>query len=649
METISPSVKTKICEICGCEFVPTSGKQKYCRREITVSCIICGNKFTKLCTTSGTTKTCSEKCNIEYQKIRRIESSRMKKKICKWCGREFTASHFRVVYCDGPHYKNCSVCGKEFEFDPKTQLNKSTCSKECFVKLQLSHRNIEEEKKKQKKSLLEKYGVDNSAKIPGSIEKAKKTSLEKYGHEWYTQTDEYKERARVTSLEKYGTEHWLSNEATISKRKSTCLEKYGSENVFSSDYGKSKIRGTLLDSYNVTNPSQVAEFRKKAIKNSRNSSLETKVATLLREYNIDYVHHYQVSDKETQRFHEFDFYLPKYKLLIDCDGLYFHSYLSDPNGKQSLDYYDETRLSLIPEDHKFHVIVEGQEEHDIKNLVNLLESEDSSVFDYEGYLFNWCRSIGFPYPDYSDSRMISDYSSLCKYTNDVYRPTARMGESLIKKFHKSLYSAHVNNFVSPVDAWYDDALLKKVIKNRLIYRNNVDPSKILAGFNVSKICPRVSIFNPVLAKYIVTKYLSDFDTVFDPFSGFSGRMLGVSSTGKTYIGQDLNEIAVKESNEIVDFLNLKSSKVIVKDVLDSQGEYPCLVTCPPYGVKEHYNHETVYKSCDEWIDEILTRFKCRRYVFIVDTTSRYESKTREEIKSTSHFVKLSELLLVIDR
>ena len=62
------------------------------------------------------------------------------------------------------------------------------------------------------------------------------------------------------------------------------------------------------------------------------------------------------------------------------------------------------------------------------------------------------------------------------------------------------------------EAWEDDTLLKKVISNRLIYKNNVDPSKVLTGFNISKICPRVSIFNPVLAKYIVSNYLSEFDS-----------------------------------------------------------------------------------------------------------------------------------------
>lgn len=248
--------KPRICKLCGQEFKPKSTHQSCCGREIQVPCVVCGTLFTKKCTTSDNKKTCSEECNLKYQQMRREENARKQKKICKWCGKEFYASHAKVVYCDRTHYKKCAVCGKYFEFDPKTQLETQTCSKDCFVKLQLSHRDIEAEKEKQKQVLLEKYGVDNSAKIPGFRDKLKQSCLDKYGVEFYTQTDEYKERVKKTSIETYGVEHWLSSPEVIAKREKTCLERYGSSNVLSSDHGQEKI-AKFYEENGIINSSQL--------------------------------------------------------------------------------------------------------------------------------------------------------------------------------------------------------------------------------------------------------------------------------------------------------------------------------------------------------------------------------------------------------
>ena len=175
----------------------------------------------------------------------------------------------------------------------------------------------------------------------------------------------------------------------------------------------------------------------------------------------------------------------------------------------------------------------------------------------------------------------------------------------------------------------------------------MDPSKILAGLNISKLCPRVSIFNPVLARYITNKYLGEYSTVFDPFSGFSGRLLGVCSTGKQYLGQDLNEHAVAEANHIISAFSL-NAEIMQKDILDSSGTYECLLTCPPYADKEIYNNETVFQSCDNWIDECIARFRCNRYVFVVDHTEKYKSHIAEELVAKSHFSDVHEYIVVIN-
>ena len=51
------------------------------------------------------------------------------KRICKFCGKEFEAVG-TAVYCEGPHYKECVVCGNKFEWKP-TNPSKTTCSRKC--------------------------------------------------------------------------------------------------------------------------------------------------------------------------------------------------------------------------------------------------------------------------------------------------------------------------------------------------------------------------------------------------------------------------------------------------------------------------------------------------------------------------------------
>lgn len=229
-----PNCKSRKCKLCEKEFVPKSSHQSCCNSEIQVPCKFCGKLFTKICTTSDNKVCCSEECATEYMKIRRAESNSKKIRVCQFCGKEFHSPNVRSKYCPGPHYKTCVTCGKEFEIDLKRQPEDvHTCSKECFVKYQLSHRDTAEEHRKMQAALEAKYGegVTNPMYIPGVQEKQKATNRAKYGTDWYTQTDEYKERSKATCLEKYGTEYYLASQDAAKKKQAKYLEKHCSENV----------------------------------------------------------------------------------------------------------------------------------------------------------------------------------------------------------------------------------------------------------------------------------------------------------------------------------------------------------------------------------------------------------------------------------
>ena len=438
-------------------------------------------------------------------------------------------------------------------------------------------------------------------------------------------------------------EHFLKT------REGNWIKKYGSlESLWVERQGR--IEATNIEKLGVPYVMSDPAIRSKQSKSSKISKLEKRFEEFLINNKFTYLHHYMVEG--TPYNHEFDFAIfnsqGNLDVLIDCDGKYYHGYENDENGKTINTYMDDYRSSLVPEGVKFLICLEGEEEKAFSELLSLI---NISYEEYLNNVFTWCREVEFPYPEYKKNILLNSFKSLCKADINKFSMKAKYGIKIIDHFHPSIWKANKNNCLSPYNAWQDDTLLMKSIKNRVIYKGcNLDRSKVLSGFSIAKIAPKVSVFNPYLSKYIVEKYLSQYNEIFDPCSGYSGRMLGVCALGKRYIGQDINPITVEESNKIIEYFNLNAN-VECKDLLqDDNREYECLFTCTPYSLKEQWDQEIEDKSCDEWIDEILSKYKCKRYIFVVDKTDKYSQYIVEELNNKSHLNNDSkEYIIMIDR
>lgn len=344
-------------------------------------------------------------------------------------------------------------------------------------------------------------------------------------------------------------------------------------------------------------------------------------------------------------------------MVVDLDGSYYHGDNCDYDGLHSREDRDEKRGYFTYNDAKVHIICENKFNEGFNEMIKILMS---SYSDYILYLFNQMRSIDFPYPEYSHSELIRSYNQLLRLNDNKYLTLStrnREGDRLITNFHRSIYHAHKKGKPSPYEAWYNDDLLMKCIENRTIYRSVLDKNKILQGFNVSKIAPKVSVFSAGRAKLLIHKYLMDYDEIFDPFSGFSGRMLGAISLDKKYIGRDISYVHIKESMMLVNFLsmckthfNILCPDIEVANIMSISGEYECLFTCPPYGMKEIWQGEICdSRSCDDWIDICLCNFRCERYLFVVDKTEKYQNNIVDVILNRSHFGKNNEYIVLLDR
>lgn len=251
---------------------------------------------------------------------------------------------------------------------------------------------------------------------------------------------------------------------------------------------------------------------------------------------------------------------------------------------------------------------------------------------------------------------------------------------IVKKFHPSLDRANRKSCKSPYDGWnqiksdynkflafYENRLrcsdwFKEKDNVKYLIQGRVPDFIYGIGLSTSRKYPQVSYFKPHLAKYIVEKYLADYDTVFDPFAGYCGRMLGVLASGKNYYGQDLCDSTVEENVNVYQDLYIPfctENKIEINnvcfDLTDSTEQtsehFDCLFTCPPYSDIEQWpGVDPVKRSCDEWIDMCLKNYKCARYVFVVDDTiEKYKDNIVETLENTSHFGRNNEYLVVIDR
>ena len=573
---------------------------------------------------------------------------------CKICNRQFVTYRALGIHlnkshkdCCGQTYYDkylkkpdegvCPVCGEKCKFISFNEGYHKYCSVKC-------QSNATKEKAKLTKFKhfgKGKYFSDGAinriadANHKNASERYKhytQTCLEKYGVKNYSQTDECRKKVKRSLLERYGDENYHNVELT----KKRCLEKYGVENFmqrqdidiftkyrertgYSSPFANpaviKKREENNLEKYGVKFVSQLHEIRvKSAQKYTYNdlgfdSKWELAYFIYLTDNNIEF--EYQPNIKMPYMFENKErFYMPDFKVNGEIQEVKGPHFFKD--GKM-INPFDETMNALFEAKHQC-----------------MLNNNVKIITDCSKYL------------DYVNEKYTKDFLNLFRNNLDFPYPK----NDIVKLYHHSIYDARVGKHLSPKEAWQDKKLILKSALNRLKYKGKCSPSDILQGFNVAKIAPKVSVFKPELAKRLVNTYLNDYETIFDPFSGFSGRMLGACACDKKYVGQDKNAIHVEESNRMIQDLKL-NAVVSCKDIFESSGTYDCLFTCSPYKLKETWNENENDLSCDEWIDECLKRFKCKRYLFVVDDTVKYKDKIIETLENKSHFGSNYEYVVMI--
>lgn len=243
------------------------------------------------------------------------------------------------------YLKNCS--GKCAQNNPETQNKiKSTNITKYGTEYGLSNKIVIE---KRKQSCLKHYGVDNPTKSNIVLDKIKKNNLNKYGVEWILCDQKKKENA---VYQKYG----VKNVQQFSEiRKKTIQTRRG--DFFDSLFTSDRLNNRATPLFNKEEYVSGGLYKKYKFKCN---VCETEFLDCLEDGDLprcpvcykgksnfekdvfDYIQSILPVDTEIVENDkktlisgkELDIYVPKYKIAIECDGLYWHSEVSGNKDKQ---------------------------------------------------------------------------------------------------------------------------------------------------------------------------------------------------------------------------------------------------------------------------------------------------------------------------
>jgi len=240
----------------------------------------------------------------------------------------------------------------------------------------------EERTTNHKKVMMERYSVEYTTQLDSFKEKSRQTNIEKRGVPFPSQSPKVQEKIRIKVQKKYGTDNVFQSEEIKRKIKETNLDKYGTENPNQNPKIRAKTIETTKKRYGVENPFQMVDRVKKGMIEKYGADSPLKVPEIkkrVEETNIERYgyktpaknervkaklilsintaevrekkhrantekdNHHQSKEEDqlfeylkkidplTQRHklypvlaHDIDFYLPKYDLWAQFDGIYWH-------------------------------------------------------------------------------------------------------------------------------------------------------------------------------------------------------------------------------------------------------------------------------------------------------------------------------------
>ncbi len=220
--------------------------------------------------------------------------------------------------------------------------------------------------------------------------------------------------------------------------------------------------------------------------------------------------------------------------------------------------------------------------------------------------------------DITEDVLYKDYKALCNFQADT-NPRKFCGNKILYhyQFKNLLACRRGSKGWKTLKEWFDDSELKEKLWKDTIHRNRRDKAPVPSPTDVYE-CHRINngsivFFKSSTAKYIYKKF--NAKNVLDPTAGWGGRMLAAMSLGINYTGYDTNVNMREAYFNMMDIppsprphIRMCWKNCLEGDFTDKDftgRDFDLVLTSPPYGNMELYEHMAPWKNDDEYYTTFL--------------------------------------------
>ena len=242
--------------------------------------------------------------------------------------------------------------------------------------------------------------------------------------------------------------------------------------------------------------------------------------------------------------------------------------------------------------------------------------------------FEFWRRHGFPFYRLTPDQIQRDMSTLrekdpCSVFVGRDLRTSNAGLRLANSFQPRMWSARVNRYLSPMQVFEDDDLLKRAIRRAFTIwpdRFGANASCIRRMLKTFPGAASVSNYRPMIAKAIITKYCLEGGLVVDFAAGYGGRLLGSIAARRRYVGIEPNRAQVRGFIKMARAISSQGFQVPRLTLLNGPAEREFLglkrgladfvFSSPPFFNWEHYSRSNDqsfrrYPRYESWLAKFL--------------------------------------------
>lgn len=315
----------------------------------------------------------------------------------------------------------------------------------------------------------------------------------------------------------------------------------------------------------------------------------------------------------------FDGYFPRHNLLVEYHGPQHFQFV--PKWHRTSEEFarqqarDDLKARFAHEAGKRLVVLKYSDPIDREFLTKLLDdrtdvlakrkAEDAAVASALQSL----QGKPFPYPSPPDPKEAQACLAKLRKIRQTLEgprihPRSVTGNALCRRYFPNLYTARRKGHPTAVEAWQDPVELEKAVRTQVRAGHPTTPDRVLRALTFHHHLP--AVFRPAFARFVYERYCKPGDQVWDPCSGWGGRLMGAAAAGVRYFGTDIEPETVKGNLKLAQDLEYAAT-VVHESALTATVPSPVklVFTSPPYFDVEQYSDRdgqphVSYEGPEDW-------------------------------------------------